>query len=186
MNLIRVIPAEGKKMKTGTTSTRVLAEMAIMVALATVLSMIKIFNFPQGGSITLGSMIPILLISLRRGPKIGISTGAVYGLVQLVLDGYIGLYNPLSLLLDYPIAFGALGLSGLIRKPRLAGVYLGITGRFLAHFISGFAFFYMYAPPGMDPVIYSAVYNMAYILPEMVICGIIINLIPERIITTYL
>jgi thiamine transporter len=131
-------------------------------------------------------MIPILLVALRRGPKVGVITGAIYGLVQLVIDGYIGIYNPLSLLLDYPIAFGALGLAGFIKKPILAGVYLGITGRFLAHFVSGFAFFYMYAPPGMDPVIYSAVYNMAYIFPEMVICGIIISIIPKDILNMYL
>lgn len=174
-------------MKSITKQTRVLAEIAIMVALATVLSFIKIFNFPQGGSITLGSMIPILLVALRRGPKIGIFTGACYGLVQLIVDGYIGMFHPLSLLLDYPIAFGALGLAGLFPKQPLIGVYLGITGRFVAHVISGYVFFYMYAPPGMNPLVYSIVYNMAYILPEMAICGFILSLlVPERLLKLYL
>jgi thiamine transporter len=173
-------------MKTSSTNTRVLAEMAIMVALATVLSVIKVFNFPQGGSITLGSMIPILLVALRRGPKIGVMTGAVYGMVQLIIDGYIGVYNPASLLLDYPIAFGALGLAGFVQKQPFVGTCLGITGRLISHIISGYIFFGMYAPPGMNPLLYSVVYNMAYILPELVICGFIINILPKQIMNMYL
>ncbi|MCX6648517.1 MAG: energy-coupled thiamine transporter ThiT [Candidatus Bathyarchaeota archaeon] len=173
-------------MKTSSTNTRVLAEMAVMVALATVLSVIKVFNFPQGGSITLGSMIPILLVALRRGPKIGVMTGAVYGMVQLIIDGYVGIYNPISLLLDYPIAFGALGLAGFIQKQPFVGTCLGITGRFVSHVISGYVFFGMYAPPGMNPLLYSIVYNMAYILPELVICGFIISILPKQIINMYL
>ncbi len=174
-------------MTQSTNRTRVVAEVAVMVALATVLSMIKIFNFPQGGSITFGSMIPILIVALRRGPKVGVLTGTVYGMVQLIVDGYIGIYNPISLLLDYPIAFGALGLAGLVRTQPLVGVYLGITGRFVSHVVSGYAFFYMYAPPGMNPLLYSAVYNMAYILPEMAISAFILSIIvPERIMKLYL
>ena len=173
-------------MKTNSISTRVLAEMAVMVALATVLSVIKVFNFPQGGSITLGSMIPILLVALRRGPKIGVMTGAVYGMVQLIIDGYVGVNNPISLLLDYPIAFGALGLAGFIQKQPFVGTCLGVTGRFISHVTSGYVFFGMYAPPGMNSLLYSIVYNMAYILPELVICGFIISILPKQIIKMYL
>ena len=168
-------------METKTFTTRVLAEVSVMVALATVLSLIKIFQFPQGGAITLGSMIPILLVSLRRGVKIGVFTGMVYGLVQLVIDGYIGMYHPISLLLDYPIAFGALGFAGFFRKIPLVGVYSAIAGRFLAHYVSGVVFFWMYAPEGWSPFVYSAIYNLAYILPEMAISGFILSIVvPER------
>jgi thiamine transporter len=158
--------------------TRILAEIPITVALSIVLNYIKVFQLPYGGSITLGSMVPILLIALRRGPKVGVFTGAVFGLVQMLLDGWV--YHPLGMLLDYPIAFGCLGLAGFIKKQPLIGVAIALCGRFLSHFISGVIFFGMNAPEGMDPVIYSAIYNGSYMLPEMVISGIIIYIIWKR------
>ncbi|MCW4013128.1 MAG: energy-coupled thiamine transporter ThiT, partial [Candidatus Bathyarchaeota archaeon] len=90
--------------------TKVLAEMAIMIAAATVLSMIKT-GLPYGGSVTLGSMVPILLISFRRDIKVGVTTGIVYGFVQMFLDGWF--YSPVGMFLDYPLAFGMIGLAGL-------------------------------------------------------------------------
>jgi len=179
--------AEGKKLKKQGLTSRVLAEIAVMVALATVLSMIKIFQLPQGGSITLGSMIPILFVALRRGVKVGVLTGMIYGLVQLIIDGYIGVYNPVSLLLDYPIAFGALGLAGFFRKLPLVGVYAALTGRYLAHFVSGVVFFWMWAPEGWSPVLYSAIYNLSYILPEMAISAFILSIVlPEKYLDLFL
>jgi thiamine transporter len=74
-----------------TFSTRVLAEIVIFVALATALSFIVVYTLPQGGSITAGSMVPILWLALRRGPKIGLFAGAVYGVVQLVVMPYVPL-----------------------------------------------------------------------------------------------
>ena len=88
-------------------STKILAEISIFVALATALSFIKIYTFPQGGSVTAGSMVPILWLALRRGPKVGLFAATVYGLVQLVVGPFI--FHPAQVLLDYPLAFGALG-----------------------------------------------------------------------------
>ncbi|MBT7913655.1 energy-coupled thiamine transporter ThiT, partial [Candidatus Bathyarchaeota archaeon] len=85
-------------------NTRVLAEMAIMVALATILSTIKPVSMPYGGSVTAGSMVPILLIAFRRDAKVGITTGVIYGLVQMMIDGWF--YSPIGMILDYPFAFG--------------------------------------------------------------------------------
>jgi len=158
--------------------TRVLAEIAIAIALATVLSYIKIFSMPYGGSVTLGSMVPILLISFRRDVKVGVTTGVIYGLVQMFLDGWF--YSPVGMLLDYPLAFGVLGLAGLFKKQPIIGVVLGMAGRFVCHFISGVVFFGMYAPEGMSPVIYSAAYNGGYMLPEIVISAILIYLLVQR------
>lgn len=158
--------------------TRTLAEIPIIVALSLVLNFIKVFQMPQGGSITLGSMVPVLLISLRRGPKVGVFTGVVFGFAQMLLDGWF--YSPVGMFLDYPLAFGALGLAGIFKETPLLGVVVSLTTRFLSHFLSGVIFFYMYAPPGMDPMVYSAVYNGSYMLPELIISGIIVYLLIQR------
>ena len=158
--------------------TRVLAEVAIAVALATVLSMIKIWQMPQGGSVTLGSMVPILLIAFRRDVKIGVMTGVIYGLVQLVLDGWF--YHPAGMFLDYPLAFGALGAAALFKKMPPVGVVVAITLRFLSHLTSGVIFFAEYAPEGVSPIIYSAIYNGSYMIPEIVVSAILIYLLVQR------
>jgi thiamine transporter len=100
--------------------TKILAEMIMMIALSGALYLIKPLTLPQGGSVTFGSMIPIIIFSLRRGIKFGVLTGAIFGLVALVLDvnttpNYL-IVNPIQLLLDYPIAFGFLGIAGILRK----------------------------------------------------------------------
>jgi thiamine transporter len=165
-------------------STKIIAEIVVFVALATVLSYIKIFRLPQGGSVTAASMVPILWLAIRRGSKVGLFAATVYGLVQLV-DSFV--VHPAQLLLDYPIAFGMLGLAGFFQKRPFLGVTVGIMGRFLAHFISGFIFFSTYAPEGMNPIIYSAVYNGGYLLAELVISVYIVYLLQEsKILKIYL
>jgi thiamine transporter len=165
-------------------STKIIAEVVVFVALATVLSYIKIFSLPQGGSVTAASMVPILWLAIRRGPKVGLFAATVYGLVQLV-DSFV--VHPAQLLLDYPIAFGMLGLAGFFQKRPFLGVTSGIMGRFLAHFISGFIFFSTYAPEGMNPIIYSAVYNGGYLLAELVISVYVVYLLQEsKILKIYL
>ena len=159
-------------------NTRELAEISITVALSVVLNYIKIYQLPWGGSITLGSMVPIMLLAYRRGIKVGIMAGIVFGLVQMALEGYI--YYPLQIILDYPLAFACLGLAGLFKKQPLVGVAVALTGRFLSHFVSGVVFFAEYAPPELGPYLYSAIYNGSYILVEMVISGIIIYLLWKR------
>jgi len=157
-------------------STKIMAEIAVFVALASVLSYIKIFSLPQGGSVTLASMVPILWLALRRGPKVGLFAAAVYGVVQLAL-GPEGIYYPAQVLLDYPIAFGLLGLAGFFQKRPFIGVTVGIIGRFFAHFLSGVIFFARWAPEGMNPAVYSAVYNGGYMLVELVISIYVIYLL---------
>ncbi|NQT08126.1 energy-coupled thiamine transporter ThiT [Candidatus Bathyarchaeota archaeon] len=158
--------------------TKVLAEVSVLVALSLVLNFIKVYQLPQGGSITLASMVPVLLISFRRGPKVGVFSGVVFGMAQMLLDGWF--YSPVGMILDYPLAFGALGLAGIFRKTPLIGVVVSLATRFLSHFISGVVFFGMYAPEGMSPIVYSAIYNGSYMLPEMVISGIFIYMLIQR------
>ncbi|OHE53265.1 MAG: energy-coupled thiamine transporter ThiT [Thaumarchaeota archaeon RBG_16_49_8] len=152
--------------------------MVMMIALATILYFTRIYTFPQGGSVTLGSMIPLMLLSLRRGAKIGMSAGVIYGLIILYLEPFV--YNPFQVLLDYPLAFGALGLTGLFRRLPIIGVAIAMLGRFVCHFLSGIIFFASFAPPEMSPIVYSALYNGSYLGVEFVISAIIIYALLRR------
>ncbi len=161
--------------------TRVLTEAALSVALAFVLSFIKLLDLPFGGSISL-EMVPLILFALRQGAAAGIITGAVYGMLNLAVDPFI--VHPVQVLFDYPIAFGALGLAGLF-KPTTLGTILGAlaatAARFAAHFVSGVVFFASYAPEGWNPLVYSAVYNAVYLVP-----GLIIALVGVRLLLSAL
>ena len=164
--------------------TRILAEMVLMIALSSALYLIKPITLPQGGAITLGSMIPIILFSLRRGCKLGILAGIIFGLVVLIEEPFI--YHPLQVILDYPIAFGSLGLAGLTRKIPLIGVGIAIAGRFFAHFLSGIVFFASFVPEGVNPVMYSIIYNGSYLSLEFIISVILIySLIKRNIFRIY-
>ncbi len=166
-------------------SIRVVAEVSTMVALGTVLSMIKVYHLPQGGSITAGSMVPLLWISLRRGPKVGLFAAALFGLLQFALEPWF--IHPIQLLLDYPVAFGCVGLAGLLKKQALAGIAMGLFGRFTSHFFSGVWFFSQYAPEGMSPYIYSAIYNGSYIIGEFFVSAVLIFvLVKKNLIDIYI
>src|SRR5690554_6754795 len=92
-------------------STKMLVEAGILIALALILDRIKIYEAPQGGSVTAGSMIPIFLYSFRWGLGPGVVAGAIFGLLQLLLGGWI--FTPIQAILEYPVAFGMLGLAGI-------------------------------------------------------------------------
>jgi thiamine transporter len=160
-------------------TTRQLIFSAMAMALATVTSMIKLFDAPMGGSVTLCSMLFIVLIGYWYGPKAGILTGVAYGILQLVIDPYI-LSLP-QMIVDYPLAFGALGMSGFFsgsKRGLQKGYLLGIFGRWVFAFLSGLIFFAYYAWDGWNPALYSAVYNLSYIAAEGVITLVIISLPP--------
>ena len=155
-----------------------------MVALATVLSFIRVFKLPWGGSITLLSMLPIVLFSIRRGVQSGMVVSFVYALVQFfqgVLDGLFGWgLTPVMLiaciLLDYVLAFFVLGLAGLFRKKGISGwiggIALAVGLRFVCHFLSGVviwgSFGELWSGFSTDNTwLYSFLYNGCYMLPEM-------------------
>ena len=160
-------------------SAKQLTFCAVAMALALVTSFIKVASLPMGGSITLFSMFFMCFIGYLYGPKIGIMTGVAYGILQLIIEPYI--YAPLQVLLDYPLAFGALGLSGFFSKKKFGlttGVIVGILGRYICHVISGYVFFASYAPEGMNPMIYTLGYNATYIVPELIATVIVVSLPP--------
>lgn len=168
-------------------STKMLVEGAMMIAIATVLSFIK-FKTPlwlNGGSVTAGSMVPLIIFAYRWGGVQGMFVGAVYGLLQFAIEPYAA--HPLSVIIDYPLAFGLIGMAGFFIKQSasvskvVTGITIGLTGRFLAHFLSGFIFFASYAPETMHPVWYSFVYNGSYMLPELIITASVFLLMRKTI-----
>lgn len=161
-------------------STRMVVEAGIMIGLATALSLVTLFKMPQGGSVTAGSMIPIILFSLRYGMGPGLMAGVVYGVVQFFVGPYF--VHPLQFALDYILAFGFLGTAGLFSRrfaqgqfvaPVLGGL-VAVGLRFTMHVIAGAVFFAEYAPEGMNPWIYSAGYNGSYLGVELVLTAFIL------------
>ena len=157
---------------------RALCEGAIMVALAQILSYIKLFgNLPNGGSITF-AMFPILLFAVRFGLGKGLLAGFAFGLLQLIFDGAYA-WGWQSMLLDYLVAFTPLGLAGLFKGKAwgiFPGTVLGCVARFAVHYLSGVTIYRIYEPtevPGIgvfdDAVLYSLVYNGSYMLPCMIL-----------------
>lgn len=158
--------------------TKQLVFASVAMALALVTSFIKFTKMPFGGSATLFSMFFICLIGYLYGTKIGLLTGVAYGFLQLIIDPSV--YHPVQLLLDYPVAFGCLGLAGVFSKSKhglMKGYILGVLGRYVVHAISGYVFFSQWTPENTSPIVYSITYNATYILPEAIIT-IIILLIP--------
>ena len=158
---------------------RSMIECAMMVALATVLSMIKLYEAPLGGSVTLLSMLPVSVLSIRLGLKWGLTGGFLYAMIQMFLDlGKViswGL-TPAALIgciiFDYLLAFTVIGLAGAFRSMGRIGMILGIAlalfGRFCSHLVSGTVIFDVWMPEGWgNPFIYSVAYNGAYMLPEL-------------------
>ena len=157
-------------------NTKALVYGGLCISVAFVLSYVRLYRWPQGGSITLASMLPMFVYAYIFGPAAGISAGAAYGLLQLIQDPYI--VHPVQVLLDYIIAFAALGLAGFCRENPHAGILLGGFGRFFSSFLSGVIFFASYAPENMSPIIYSILVNGLVIGTDSLICfGI--SLIPQ-------
>ena len=155
-----------------------LAFCAISIALGMVTSMIKLFSFPFGGSVTLLSMLFICLPGYFYGPATGLLTAAAYGILQMIIDPYI--LFPMQAIVDYLLAFGALGLSGFFANSKhglIKGYVLGILGRYVFAVLSGWLFFGEYAWEGWGALPYSLAYNGAYIFTEAVVT-VIILLIP--------
>lgn len=165
--------------KKTTLTTKQLVYSAMAIALSLVCSMIKIWNMPMGGSVTLLSMLFIALIAYWYGPYVGIMTAVASGLVQFVIEPIF--YTIPQMLLDYPLAFGALGLAGFFHKKKFGlqiGYLVGVSGRFVFSTVSGVVFFASFAPEGMHPLLYSMGYQASYLIPEAVITLVIISIPP--------
>jgi len=159
-------------------TTKMLINISLMLAMATVLHYLRIYHFPQGGSVTLGAMIPLLLISFRYGAGVGALAGFIFGLINLLQDPFI--LHPIQVLFDYPLPFMAIGLAGIFQRKIFLSTLLAFCGRFFCHFISGVVFFASYAPEGMSPIIYSITANATYLVPELIITCLILKILPVQ------
>ena len=172
-------------MNTKTSAARRLVESAIMLAIATVLSFLKLVDLPYGGSITVASMLPIVIISYRHGVKWGLLTGLVFGIIQQLLGlntlSYVTTWQSIVavILLDYIIAFAAAGLGGAFRKTTsqplavlLGGLLVGIV-RYICHVISGATVWAGLSIPTEAALIYSFGYNATYMIPETIVLMVV-------------
>lgn len=164
-------------------TTKMIVEAGIMLALSVILSRIKVYEAPMGGSVTAGSMIPIMLFSLRWGVGPGIVTGITFGILKIILGAWY--YSPIQVILEYPIAFGFLGLAGIFTSlgksktnytHAISGTGLAVMGRFICHFTAGMIFFREYAG-SRNPWIYSLLYQVQYLLPEFIVSAAILSLL---------
>lgn len=173
--------------------TLMLVHGALCIAIAFVLSYIKLFSMPTGGSITLASMLPLMIYANRYGVKHGLLAGLVYGFLQYFQGGYI--VHWAQFMLDYPIAFMLIGLGGLTKgdKNLVFSVLIGGVARFISHLISGILVFGDYVMIGADAVqgvaftemlganfVVSFVYNAPYMFADIAICVVIALLPPFR------
>lgn len=164
---------------------RPLVDGAIMIALAAVLCYVRVFKFPWGGSITLLSMLPIMLYSIKYGVKKGLLVSFVFSLIQLmqgVMDGLFGWgLSPIMLisciLIDYIGAYTVIGTAGVFHskglKGKIGGIALAGLLRFLFHFLSGIVIWHSFGElwngfATDNEVLYSLLYNSAYMLPEII------------------
>ena len=163
---------------------RALTEGGIMVAAATALSYLKLFELPQGGSVCIG-MLPIFLYCVRWGLKDGLLCSLAYGILQLIFDGAYA-WGWTSMLLDYVVAFSVLGFAGLFARQKygvFVGTVVGCLLRFIVHFISGVTIYRIYEPVELfnttfaNPYLYSAAYNGSYVAIDMALCLVIFALL---------
>lgn len=161
-----------------------IVEGALMVAAAQILSMIKLWEMPWGGSIVL-AMVPIILFAVRWGLGSGLMAGFVFGVLQFTFDGGFAL-GWQSIIGDYLVAFTVLGLAGAVKGKKFApfiGTLIGGGARFVVHYVVGATVWAEYMPEnfmGMNmtsPWIYSCLYNLAYMLPNIIITLVVFGLL---------
>jgi thiamine transporter len=159
-----------------------LVESAVLLGLSTALSMVKLFQMPLGGSVTLCSMLPVLLIAYKYGPKWGVGTGFAYGLIQLLLSlgqalswGLTPTALTVALTVDYLLAYLVLGLAGIYGKglkQYAGGMCTAVVLRFVCHVISGVTAYATWLPEEWQGhlLLYSVAYNGSFLLPDFAIC----------------
>lgn len=170
-------------------STSAIVKIGLAIALSVVLDKITLFKMSQGGSVTPGSMIPIIIISFIYGPQVGMLSGFLFGFINLILGGSI--VHPIQMILDYPLAFMMIGMSGYLKpnymldtnnKARIKvvlAVLIATLGRLICHFLSGIIFFREYAGQ-MNPYLYSLIYNISFLSVEFLICSTIMCVLPLK------
>ncbi|MGB3368166.1 MAG: energy-coupled thiamine transporter ThiT [Acidaminobacteraceae bacterium] len=160
-------------------STKMIVEAGIMIALATALSYVKLFQMPNGGSVTAGSTVPLIIFAIRWGTAPGFLTALVFGVLQFLL-GPKWSFHPVSILFDYVFAYGVVGLSGMFGKDYIKSiigiVFAGIL-RIASQVISGVVVFASFAPEGQNVFAYSLIYNATHLIPELIVAGLLYSML---------
>lgn len=153
-------------------TTKILIFASLCLALSFILSYIKLFSLPLGGSITLVSALPLILFGYIFGAKYSFIVCFAYGLLQVIQGAYI--LNAWQLILDYFVAFTVLGIAGCFRKNIFIGTAAAYSLRYCAHTAAAFLWYSDYAPEGIGGTAYCLLYNLAFLLPEMILCLIVL------------
>lgn len=150
------------------TKTRTIAYAGVCISLSYALSFVKFFTMgANGGSITFASLLPLMIFAYCFGARKGLFAGVVYGLLQFLQSPQV--YQGMQVLLDYPIAFGAIGLAGIFKNAKFTkneflkfalGALVAVTLRYVAHVLSGYYVFSSWAWEGYGAFAYSVVYNL--------------------------
>lgn len=179
---------------------KVLTQSAMMLALATLLSVFAVFHLPNGGSVTLGSMIPLLFVAYKFDWPWSLLVALAYSLIQMMSGFYAPPTQDLPsfvavILLDYVVAFGVIGLGGVLFKKlqkhmkdhsaMLLSGLVTFAGRFFCHFLSGILIWSVYAPEGQPVWLYSAIYNGSYMGMEALISGIFLWFAGPRLLQKF-
>lgn len=177
-----------KGLKSTKFTTKVVVTIGMFSAISYILNMIEFIKYPQGGGISLFSMLPTMLLSILYGNTIGITGGLVYGILKLLNGAYI--IHPAQFLLDYILPTMLLGLSGTFGNEKKSKVILGcllaVALSVSMNIISGVVFFGDYAPKGMNVFVYSFIYNVSSLGVEGILTTILIALLPLKRLNTAL
>ena len=154
-------------------SIRLLTEGAILIAMAEILSFLPLYKLPWGGSIDT-SMLPVLLFCCRWGFGPGMVMSFAHGLLQMLFEGGIAIGWE-SVIGDFLVAYAVLGVAGLFKGNFILGTVAACVSRFAVHYVVGATIWAEYMPEEFfgitmtTPWLYSALYNGAYMLPDLVI-----------------
>lgn len=176
--------------------TKILAEIIVFSALSAVLYATRIYTLIYGGSVTLGSMVPVMWLSMRRGIRVGFITGVVYGILAFLIDvTLVGPANiivtPVQAILEYPLAFGLIGLTGMFHRKTvayaMAGASISVFMRFLVHYFVGVFVWYalgfpivQFGPFLASQWVWPAIYNGSFLLAEFAISAILLAILVKK------
>lgn len=175
---ILILICAAAKIRHAQLNTVILVQSALLSALTILLTQLHLFQMPQGGDVGIGTMIPLVLLAYCYGAVPALLAGFLCGILSLLTNPYI--YHPVQVLFDYPFPFMAMSIIVFFRNHLYLGLAFAYLLNFLCHFASGVIFFAAFAPEGMSPVWYSFVYNGVTILPEFIICCLILRLLPLK------
>lgn len=169
------------KLKDFKLDTKTMVVIALFSGVHFVLSKIQFVQYPQGGGFNLLASLPILLVGVLYGPTVGMTCGLVSGLITLI-GGQLFIVHPAQFLLDYILPTMLLGFSGILGSEKKGKIFLGcliaVILKVTAHVISGCVYFGEYAPEGMNPLVYSLVYNITGEGVEALLSSIAITIMP--------